>query len=129
MAHRRSAPLVFGVVFSALWQVVVCGTPASTQFIVPSPTAILGAGGRQPGLDPAARPTPGANALLGLVVGAVVGIVGAVSPACHGSSTSLATPVVAAALGHADRGAGARALHDVRRDVETARVLVAALVR
>ena len=70
------APIGFGVVFLGLWQLLVIGLQIE-PYVVPSPLAIAAEFGANLGsvLSGAAR--TGSNALIGLVVGAVLGVLGA----------------------------------------------------
>jgi NitT/TauT family transport system permease protein len=70
-------PVVFGVVFLALWQAWV--TIRDVQpFIIPKPTAIVQSLFDNPSLVTKACIVTGVNALVGLIVGAILGFVGSV---------------------------------------------------
>jgi NitT/TauT family transport system permease protein len=89
------APLVFGVVFLGLWQALVMLLHIEAN-IVPSPLAI--AAEFTANLDSVVSGAlrTGANALIGLVVGSLVGIGGAVLANVAGVVDRLAAPLVAA---------------------------------
>ena len=108
------APLVLGIGALLIWQLAVMALDIK-PFVLPSPVAI----GTQ-FLDNiptvwAASVVTGTNALIGLIVGAIVGVVAAVIAALLPIVDELSAGLVAAALGHPDRGARPGALHDVRR--------------
>jgi NitT/TauT family transport system permease protein len=70
-------PVAFGVVFLALWQAWV--TIRDVQpFIIPKPTAIVQSLLDNPSLVTKACIVTGVNALVGLIVGAILGFVGSV---------------------------------------------------
>ncbi len=79
---RRSAemvlpPVVFGVVFVALWQAWV--TIKDVQpFVIPKPTAIVQSLFDNPSLVTKACIVTGVNALVGLIIGTILGFVGSV---------------------------------------------------
>ncbi len=70
-------PIVFGVVFLALWQAWV-EIENVQPFIIPKPTAIIQSLIDDPGLVTKACIVTGVNALVGLIGGAILGFVGAV---------------------------------------------------
>ena len=70
-------PVVFGVLFLALWQAWV-EIENVQPFIIPKPTAIIQALIDDPGLVTRACMVTGVNALVGLVGGAILGFIGAV---------------------------------------------------
>jgi NitT/TauT family transport system permease protein len=120
------APIVFGLVFLGLWQLLVVALEIEPN-IVPSPLAI----GAEfvANLDSviAGALRTGANALVGLVVGALLGVVGAVVASVVGPVDKLAAPLVAA-LAVMPIVALAPVLYTMYgADKETARQLVAAL--
>ncbi len=89
-------PVAFGVVLLVLWEVLVrvTGVPA---FLLPAPSAIgVQIGAEFPVLVATAAVT-GANALVGLVAGFVLGVVLALLAARSRLLAELATPVVLAA--------------------------------
>ena len=79
---RRSAemvlpPILFGVVFVVLWQTWV--TIRDVQpFVIPKPTAIIQSLFDNPSLVTKACIVTGVNALVGLIVGSLLGFVGSV---------------------------------------------------
>ena len=79
---RRSAemvlpPIVFGAAFVALWQAWV--TIKDVQpFVIPKPTAIIQSLFDNPSLVTKACIVTGVNALVGLIVGSILGFVGSV---------------------------------------------------
>lgn len=76
-AEMLLPPIVFGVVFVALWQAWV--TIRDVQpFIIPKPTAIIQSLFDNPSLVTKACIVTGVNALVGLIVGAILGFVGSV---------------------------------------------------
>ena len=88
------APIVFGVVFVGLWQLLVMILEIE-PFIVPSPAAIAGEFGDNVGSVISGALRTGANALIGLVVGAVLGIIAAVLANMIKIFDALAAPAVA----------------------------------
>lgn len=88
------APIVFGVVFVGLWQLLVMILEIE-PFIVPSPTAIAGEFGDNVGSVISGALRTGANALIGLVVGGVLGIIAAVLANMIKIFDALAAPAVA----------------------------------
>ena len=120
------APIVFGVVFLGLWQVLVMVLEIE-PYIVPSPAAIAGEFGPTSDSVISGALRTGANALVGLVVGSVLGIVGAVLASMIRIFDALAAPAVAA-LSVMPIVALAPVLYTMYgADVETARQLVAGL--
>ena len=88
------APIVFGVVFVGLWQLLVM-TWRSNRSSCPSPAAIAGEFGDNVGSVISGALRTGANALIGLVVGAVLGIIAAVLASMIKIFDTLAAPAVA----------------------------------
>jgi len=120
------APIVFGVVFIGLWQLVVAGFHID-PYVVPAPSAILAELVDNLGSVTSGAAHTGLNALLGLVVGTVVAVVAAVLSSVLRILDLLAAPVVAA-LSVMPIVALAPVLYTLYgASVETARVLVAAL--
>lgn len=119
-------PLVFGVVFVGLWQLLVSGLHID-PYVLPAPSAILAELVANPGSVAAGAAHTGANALLGLLLGTVVAVVAAVLASVVRVLDALAAPVVAA-LSVMPIVALAPVLYTLYgASVETARVLVAAL--
>lgn len=120
------APLAFGALFLGAWQLLVVALGIEPN-IVPSPLAIATEFVADLGsvLSGAAR--TGANALVGLVAGGVIGVGGAVLASVLGVVDRLAAPLVAA-LAVMPIVALAPVLYTMYgADQETARQLVAAL--
>ena len=120
------APIAFGLAFLALWHLLVVALAIEPN-VIPSPLAI----GREflANLDSvlAGALRTGANALVGLVVGAVLGVLGAVVASAVDVLDKLAAPLVAA-LAVMPIVALAPVLYTMYgADVETARQLVAGL--
>jgi NitT/TauT family transport system permease protein len=88
------APIVFGVFFVGLWQLLVMILEIE-PFIVPSPAAIAGEFGDNVGSVISGALRTGANALIGLVVGGVLGIIAAVLANMIKIFDALAAPAVA----------------------------------
>ena len=125
-AQAVLAPLAFGVAFLGLWQLLVVGL-AIEPFLVPSPLAILRQLGANFGLVLDGSLRTGANALVGLVAGTVVGVLAAVVASVWRLADSLGAPLVAA-LSVMPIVALAPVLYSMYgADAETARQLVAAL--
>lgn len=125
-ARTVLAPVLFGVVFLGLWQLLVV-TLRIEQLIVPSPLAILGefVGNLSFVFDASVR--TGVNALVGLLVGTVVGVLAAIVASVWRLADSLGAPLVAA-LSVMPIVALAPVLYSMYgAGVETARQLVAAL--
>ena len=120
------APIVFGLIFLGLWQLLVTVLQIEPN-IVPSPLSIAAEfGANLPSVVSGALRT-GANALVGLVLGTIVGIGGAVLASVIGFLDRLAAPLVAA-LSVMPIVALAPVLYTMYgADKETARQLVAAL--
>jgi len=110
LTARRAAdnllpPLIFGVAFIAAWQLLVRAFNIRT-FVLPAPTDIWTAFGDQHSRITTAAGHSGLNALVGLIVGAVVGVLlaaiasripilgGAITPVVAGLA---ALPIVALA--------------------------------
>lgn len=124
--HTVLAPLAFGVLFIGLWQALVTGLKIE-PFIVPSPAAILGQFVTNLDTVAAGSLRTGSNALIGLLVGTVVGVLAAVVASQLRLFDSLAAPAVAA-LSVMPIVALAPVLYTMYgADVETARQLVAGL--
>jgi NitT/TauT family transport system permease protein len=70
-------PVVFGVLFLALWQAWVEIYDVK-PFVIPTPTAIMQSLIEDPGLVTKACVVTGVNALVGLMGGAILGFIGAV---------------------------------------------------
>ena len=70
-------PVVFGVLFLALWQAWVEIYDVK-PFVIPKPTAIMESLIEDPGLVTKACVVTGVNALVGLMGGAILGFIGAV---------------------------------------------------
>lgn len=89
-------PLLFGVGGLALWQLltVVAGVPS---FLLPAPTAIASEFTENFGRIADAATATGTNALIGLLVGAVLGIVAAMLAVRFHLVDGLLTPLAAAA--------------------------------
>ena len=120
------APIAFGVIFLGLWQLFVVALDIAPN-ILPSPLAIGAEFVGNLGSVLAGALRTGANALVGLVVGAVIGVLGAVLASAVGLLDKLAAPLVAA-LAVMPIVALAPVLYTMYgADVETARQLVAAL--
>jgi NitT/TauT family transport system permease protein len=120
------APIAFGVIFFGLWQLLVVALDIAPN-IVPSPLAIAAdfVANLDSVLTSALR--TGANALVGLVVGGLLGVAGAVLASVVDPVDKLAAPLVAA-LAVMPIVALAPVLYTMYgADVETARQLVAAL--
>jgi NitT/TauT family transport system permease protein len=120
------APAALGVLMIGAWQLVVEGLGVE-PYIVPTPAAIAEQLVDHAGsvLDGSLR--TGANALIGLVVGAVVGVLGAVLASLWRVADALAAPLVAA-LAVMPIVALAPVLYTMYgADQETARQIVAAV--
>lgn len=89
------APLVVGALFLGAWQWVVVGLGID-PYIVPSPRAIWDqmVAAREPILG--GMTVTGRNSLLGIVLGAVVGVLGAVVSSISRVLDEMAVPIVAA---------------------------------
>ncbi len=120
------APLVFGVVFLGLWQALVMVFDIEPN-IVPSPVSIAAEFAANLGSVVSGALRTGANALVGLVLGSILGIVGAVLASMIRILDRLAAPLVAA-LSVMPIVALAPVLYTMYgADKETARQLVAGL--
>jgi NitT/TauT family transport system permease protein len=95
-AGRWAPAVLFGVGVLVLWQlvVVVAGVPA---FLLPAPTAIAAQIGAQFPVLLSTSAVTGANALVGLVAGFVIGVALALLAARSRLIEQLSTPVVLAA--------------------------------
>lgn len=89
-----AAPVVLGVVALALWQVAVVALDVK-PFVVPSPLAIGTAFGSTPATILGGALVTGANALVGLVLGSVVGIAFAIVAALAKPIDEITAPIVA----------------------------------
>lgn len=87
------APVVLGVIVVLLWQLAVVGF-AIKPYILPSPTAILQQLDLAFPVVVAGTRVTGSNALAGLVIGAVIGIVFAVISALARVFDQLSLPIV-----------------------------------
>ncbi len=126
LARSVLAPIGFGVIFLGLWQALVTGLQIE-PYVVPSPLEIAAEFGANIAsvLSGAAR--TGLNALIGLVVGALLGVLGALLANVVMNLEGLTAPLVAA-LAVMPIVALAPVLYTMYgADVETARQLVAGL--
>lgn len=89
-----AAPAILGIVAIALWQLAVVAFDVR-PFIVPSPLAIGAAFGSTPSTILGGALVTGANALVGLVLGSVAGILLAVLAALAKAIDEITAPVVA----------------------------------
>ena len=120
------APIAFGVIFLGVWQLLVMILKIE-PFIVPSPASIAGEFFGNLGSVISGAGRTGFNALIGLLVGAVIGIVAAVLASGIKIFDALAAPAVAA-LSVMPIVALAPVLYTMYgADVDTARQLVAGL--
>lgn len=125
-AERVVAPVVLGVVVIALWQ-LLAGSGLIEAYLLPSPLAI----GQEiaeflPSMLSAAQLT-GLNALIGLLVGTLLGIVGALLASATRLVDGMLAPVVAA-LSVVPIVALAPVLNSAfGADAQTGRQLIAAL--
>lgn len=125
-AERVGAPIVLGVVVVALWQ-LLAGSGLIEAYLLPSPLAI----GQEiaeflPSMLSAAGLT-GLNALIGLLVGTLLGIVGALLASATRLIDGMLAPVVAA-LSVVPIVALAPVLNSAfGADAQTGRQLIAAL--
>jgi NitT/TauT family transport system permease protein len=120
------APLLFGLVVVGIWQLLVTAL-AIEPFLIPSPAAILGefVANLSSVVDGSLH--TGANALIGLGVGTVVGVLAAIVASVWRVADRLGAPAVAA-LSVMPIVALAPVLYTMYgADVQTARQLVAAL--
>lgn len=95
-AGRIGLPVAFGIAVLALWQVVVVGAGVPA-FLLPAPTAIATQIGAQFPVLLSTSAVTGANALVGLVAGFVLGVALALIAARSRLLSELATPIVLAA--------------------------------
>ena len=95
LVHRVLPPVVLVVLLLAVWQlaVVLGGIPA---FLLPSPTAIVGQFGEYLPIIVASSLVTATNALLGLVIGSVLGVAAAVVAAFVRVLDEMFAPVIAA---------------------------------
>jgi NitT/TauT family transport system permease protein len=120
------APVLFGVLFLALWQLAVTGLGIKPS-VVPGPSAIGDEFIANLGTVLKGAAVTGGNALVGLVVGFVVGVVLAVLAALARVVDELAAPVVAG-LAVVPIVALAPVLYTMYgANAETARQLIAAI--
>lgn len=120
------APLVLGAVVIGLWQLLVTVLGVA-PFVLPAPSAILAQFVDNLGNVTAGSLRTGGNALVGLLVGTVVGVLGAVLASVWRVLDGLAGPLVAA-LSVMPIVALAPVLYSMYgAGAETARQLVAAL--
>ncbi len=120
------APIIFGLLFLGLWQLLVTGLKIE-PFIVPSPASIFAEFVGNLDTVVAGSLRTGANALIGLLVGTVSGVLAAIVASQLRLFDTLAAPTVAA-LSVMPIVALAPVLYTLYgADVETARQLVAAL--
>ena len=126
LARSVLAPVAFGVIFLGLWQALVTGLQIE-PYVVPSPLEIAAEFGANVASVAAGAARTGMNALIGLVVGALLGILGALLANVMLNFDALAAPLVAA-LSVMPIVALAPVLYTMYgADVETARQLVAGL--
>lgn len=120
------APLAFGAGFLALWQLIVT-VGGIEPYVVPAPTDIAAefADNFSNVLAGAAR--TGLNALVGLVVGTVLGVLGAVLASLIRVADGLAAPLVAAGSVMPIVALAPVLYTMYGADVETARQIVAGL--
>lgn len=90
------APLVLGAVAVGLWQLAVEALEIE-PFVLPSPSAIAGEVADNLDSIVSGATVTGRNALIGLVLGAVVGVVGALLAGTFKVIDQMAAPAVAAA--------------------------------
>ena len=120
------APITFGVIFVGLWQVLVT-VLAIEPFVVPSPAAILTEFWANLGNVASGALRTGANALIGLVFGTILGVLAAIVATAIHVVDAVAAPIVAA-LSVMPIVALAPVLYTMYgADVDTARQLVAGL--
>ncbi|WP_378147229.1 ABC transporter permease [Cnuibacter sp. UC19_7] len=126
LARTIVAPVLLGIVALALWQLLVVLLDVK-PFVVPSPVAIAGSfGASLPTVVQGALVT-GGNALVGLILGSVVGIVFAIIAALVRVVDELSAAVIAA-LAVVPIVALAPVLYSMfGANVETGRQLVAAI--
>ncbi len=120
------APIAFGVIFVGLWQFLVTALEVE-PYVVPSPAAILTEFWANLGNVVSGALRTGANALIGLVFGTIIGVLAAVVANAIRAVDSVGAPVVAA-LSVMPIVALAPVLYTMYgADVDTARQLVAGL--
>lgn len=120
------APLAFGAAALGLWQLGVQVSGVQT-FIVPAPSDIGSELGDNHEVILRASLVTGGNALYGLLLGAAVGIVGALVAHAVRVLDQMAAPVVAAASVVPIVALAPAFYRMFGQDVDTARILVAAL--
>ena len=120
------APVVFGLVFVGLWQLIVT-VGGVEAYVVPAPSAIGAEFAANFGSVASGAARTGLNASIGLVVGGLLGVLGAVLASLVRVADGLAAPIVAA-LSVMPIVALAPVLYTMYgADVETARQIVAGL--
>lgn len=123
---RVAAPIAFGILAIALWQLVVVSTGIK-PFVLPAPSDIWAQFTLRLSSIVQSAAITGLNALLGLVLGVVLAVVAAVLSALLRAIDALSQPVVTA-LSVIPIAALAPVLYTMfGADQQTARVLVAAL--
>lgn len=120
------APIGFGVVFLGAWQLLVVGLQIE-PYVVPSPLAIAAEFGSNLGSVVSGAARTGLNALIGLVVGTVLGVLGAVLANAIRNVDGMLAPVVAAGSVMPIVALAPVLYTMYGADVETARQLVAGL--
>lgn len=127
-AHVRTvlAPLLFGAAAVGLWQAIVAVFDID-PFIVPSPSAIASTALDSRDSIISGMNVTGRNALIGLAIGAVLGVIGALLASASWFIDELTAPIVAA-LAVVPIVALAPVLYTMfGAAVNTARIIVAAL--
>jgi NitT/TauT family transport system permease protein len=120
------APIAFGVIFVGLWQLLVTALKIE-PFVVPSPSAIITEFWANLGNVVSGALRTGGNALIGLVVGTLLGVLAAILASVIQVVDAVAAPAVAA-LSVMPIVALAPVLYTMYgADVDTARQLVAGL--
>jgi NitT/TauT family transport system permease protein len=123
---RVAAPILFGVLALALWQAFVVALDVK-PFVLPGPIAIgTQFGLRAPFVLTAALITAG-NAVIGLVIGVALGVVAAALAASLRALDELSAPLVTAASVIPIVSLAPALYTMFGADVQTARVLIAAL--
>ena len=126
LARSVLAPIGFGVIFLGLWQALVTGLQIE-PYVVPSPLEIAAEFGANISSVLSGATRTGLNALIGLVVGALLGVLGALLANVVMNLEGLTAPLVAA-LAVMPIVALAPVLYTMYgADVETARQLVAGI--
>ncbi len=92
VARAVLPPAVFGVLFLAAWELLVQGLDLKPYFL-PAPSAIWSAFADNVGLVKDAASVSGANALIGLLAGTVLGIIAAFALMRFRSLNELVTPM------------------------------------